>query len=186
VRRLSCLLLFFASFPASALTLRPLNIDQLTDKARRIVVGTVVSVDEQKGAIVAKLRVQETYKGDSAKEVSIRQFALMGPGKKLRTPYGLPTFRKGERVLVFLPNAGDSGFQSPVGLGQGVFHLVSEKADSPALNEYQNRTLFHGTLSTKTNGTIKRLSIKSSTGKPSSVTLSQLKELIRERTTNAK
>lgn len=40
---------------------------------------------------------------------------------------GLPTFREGEQVLVFLTSEGSGGFRMPVGLAQGKWRLLTDR-----------------------------------------------------------
>ncbi|MCC5877072.1 MAG: hypothetical protein JJU11_12705 [Candidatus Sumerlaeia bacterium] len=57
----------------------------------------------------------------------------------------MPTFKPGERVLIFLPpKAEDSPFQAPLGLGQGTYRIEQnpETKSDVATNGFANMTLF--------------------------------------------
>ncbi len=55
---------------------------------------------------------------------------------------GLPVFRKGEEVVLFLYGESRSGLTSPVGFGQGKFVVGRDKEGrSMAVNAFGNRSL---------------------------------------------
>ena len=62
---------------------------------------------------------------------------------------GVPSFRPGEEVIVFLYPESSAGLTSPVGLGQGKFTVRRDKHGARfAFNDMGNRGLFRG-LSTQ-------------------------------------
>lgn len=114
--------------PAASRDAIPLGFDELVDRAARIVHGTVRSVDPGRDAegIPATwitLDVGETLKGPVATTLTYKQVGVPEPlpdGTLLRLP-GLPRYRVGDEVVVFLHGESRRGFTSPVGLGQGLF-----------------------------------------------------------------
>ena len=114
--------------PAASRDAIPLGFDELVDRAARIVYGTVRSVDPGRDAegIPATwitLDVGETLKGPVATTLTYKQVGVPEPlpdGTLLRLP-GLPRYRVGDEVVVFLHGESRRGFTSPVGLGQGFF-----------------------------------------------------------------
>jgi len=114
--------------PAASRDAIPLGFDELVDRAARIVHGTVRSVDPGRDAegIPATwitLDVGETLKGPVATTLTYKQVGVPEPlpdGTLLRLP-GLPRYRVGDEVVVFLHGESRRGFTSPVGLGQGFF-----------------------------------------------------------------
>lgn len=119
---------------------RPVNLEEMTDRAGRIVQGDCTAVeivhDPELGVDVARvsLRVERSLKGEAAETLTFRM---------LTEATGLPRFVEGERVILFLYGETESGLTSPVGLGQGKFTIVEDKQGGEvALNGFGNRMLF--------------------------------------------
>jgi len=118
--------------PAMARDAIPLGFDDLVDRAARIVHGTVRSVDPGRDvdgipATWITLDVDETLKGPAEATLVYKQVGVPEPlpdGTLLRLP-GLPRYRVGDEVVVFLHGTSRRGFTSPVGLGQGLFRAES-------------------------------------------------------------
>ncbi len=183
------LLLWFLLVPSAWASFgRPINIEQLTVHSERIVVGTVLSNSEDysgaKGipAIVTRVKVEEMFKGSASGEVSFRQAARKGPRGKLEPLfYDLPRFTPGERVVVFLPAASDSGFASPFALGQGVFRFRnSAKGDGAVIaNESGNRSLSKDLGNTRVLSRMRTMGLEGTGANPGALNLGQLRELVR-------
>ena len=114
--------------PAASRDAISLGFDQLVEGAARIVHGTVRSVDPGRDAdgipaTWVTLDVDETLKGPVEARLTYKQVGVPEPlpdGTLLRLP-GLPRYRVGDEVVVFLHGTSRRGFTSPVGLGQGLF-----------------------------------------------------------------
>lgn len=124
----------------SASRVRPVNLEEMTDRAGRIVQGDCTAVeivhDPELGADVSRvtLRVERSLKGDAGETLTFHMLA---------EATGLPRFVPGERVILFLYGESESGLTSPVGLGQGKFTIVEDKQGGEvALNGLGNDTLF--------------------------------------------
>jgi len=114
--------------PAWPMDALPLGFDELVDRAARIIHGTVRDVTSGRDAegIPASwitLDVAECLKGEAGRSLTIKQLGVHEPladGTLLRLP-GIPRYRAGDEIVVFLHEPSGRGFTSPVGLGQGVY-----------------------------------------------------------------
>lgn len=131
--------------PVSATKIRPLNLEQMVDRAERIFEGRCVEThdefDPRLGASlqVATFRIDRRLKGDLGRTITLRFY---GAASGRRIP-GVPRFRDGEELILFL--AGDSrlGLTSPVGLAQGKFVVGTDKKGRRiASNGFGNGQLF--------------------------------------------
>jgi hypothetical protein len=135
-----------ANAQRSAHTL-PRGIDQLTTEADLIVRGAVLSAKvephpELKNlkTVLISLRVDETWKGTAAKTLEFRQYIW-----DIRDELDAARYRKGEALLLFLGPTSQYGLRSPVGLEQGRFQLLRDKAGQiVAVNGRHNAGLFDG------------------------------------------
>ena len=106
----------------------PLGFDDLVDRAARIIHGTVREVRSGRDAdgIPASwitFDVAECLKGQAGRSLTIKQIGVQEPladGTLLRLP-GIPRYRAGDEIVVFLHEPSGRGFTSPVGLGQGLY-----------------------------------------------------------------
>jgi hypothetical protein len=137
--------IFFSD--VQALKVRPLNLEQLTERAGRIFSGRCVEVrvthDSDFGHPVTEVtfRVERTVKGQAGETLTVKLFGdRINPGRGI---VDLPGFRRGEHVVLFLYPDSSLGLTSAVGLGQGKFRVFEDKQGrSVASNPYGNKTLF--------------------------------------------
>src|SRR5436305_1001857 len=126
--RLTMLLLAaLVAFDARAYSVLPLDLDQLVANAEQVVHVRCVAVaavpDATVGvATVTSFVVFDRVKGKAAPDLQVRQAGGELDGRVIRYP--VPTFRVGEEYVLFMPGASSAGLASPVGLAQGVFHVV--------------------------------------------------------------
>jgi hypothetical protein len=130
------LLLAGLTVPASATQQRLFSLAEMTAAAERILVGRVTSVRVSSPPAMAgetvtqiTLRVSESWKGPSRPTHTFIQFGdASRQGHPVRRPdgrwvierfEGLPTYRVGEEVLLFLRRPSDLGLTSPVGFTAG-------------------------------------------------------------------
>lgn len=132
---------------ARATTVRPLNIEELTEKAGRIVSGQVVAIDVSTDPALdlpvarVTLAVQRTLKGSGGSTLAFRMLAPSEAATTLGVR-GLPSFDVGEEVVLFLYPESRTGLTSPVGLTQGKFVKVTDKQGRTlAVNGFANRSL---------------------------------------------
>lgn len=142
---LTALLTISASHLAAS-QVRSLNLEQLTQKAGRIVSGRCsdvsFSTDPELGIQVTTvtLDVQETLKGAPQ---GVLTFRMAGGGGGAVADAGVPTFKSGEVVLLFLYPESRAGLTSPVGFGQGKFLSHRDKQGRIIfLNGHGNTGLF--------------------------------------------
>jgi hypothetical protein len=123
--------------PARATMVVPVSLARVTDLAARIVQATVLEVrsgrdDAGLPATWITLAVTRTLKGPHSDRITIKQIGVAAPlpdGTITRIA-GMPQYRAGEEVVLFLHGDSRRGFTSPVGLGQGTYR-VSRGAAGP-------------------------------------------------------
>jgi hypothetical protein len=140
--------------PARATSYVMVSDEALVDASPLAVVGRIVSVDkaavQHGGAAVAteyRVAVEEQLKGQApAKTLSVRVpggLAANGLGLKI---YGAPTFRKGERALLFLQPDRQGGYRL-VHFLLGAFHEVPAGARSLAVRNLKEASEMRVTAS---------------------------------------
>lgn len=113
--------------PAAASTFLALTTDELTAQADAVVRGTVVAVrsfwNEEHTAILteADLEIESALLGDTWGTVTLRTFGGK-VGRYVIQAHGFPTFRRGERLLVFLEPEQD-GARRVLGYQQGEYRI---------------------------------------------------------------
>ncbi len=152
--------------PAGAAMILKMNLAQLTDRADAIFRGEVMSAEPGKISIgggtlptvTYRLRVDEAFKGEfeakenASPEVEITMLgtlkATARSGSQARVSSSLPEVPKlnvGESYVLFTTAPGASGLRSPVGMGQGSFHIYAGTNKTElAVNELNNLGLFDG------------------------------------------
>jgi hypothetical protein len=127
-----------------ALTL-PRGLDQLTEEAKVIVHGSVISAriephPQLKNLMTAvvTMRVIDSYKGNPPKTLVFRQYLW-----DLRAQLGAAEYGKGQELLLLLGPVSEYGLTSPVGLEQGRFKISrDQKGQATAVNGRGNLGLF--------------------------------------------
>ncbi|HJQ99493.1 MAG TPA: hypothetical protein VJ826_14355 [Candidatus Polarisedimenticolaceae bacterium] len=127
----------------------PANLAKLVHDASVIVSGTVSSVRTartgQLNHVEITLDVARDIRGNVGRTFTFRQIGLAAPeGRGQGRTYiggvpGLPQYREGEQVLLFLGPESHAGFRTTVGLGQGKFDYAAGNVQ----NETANRGLFN-------------------------------------------
>jgi len=128
----------------------PRNLDQLTSNAENIIQCTVVGARVEPHpqfknlqTVVITIRVKQTLKGQvkSGETLTFRQFIWDIRDRRDAAGY----MQMGE-LLLFLNKDNVNGLTSPVGLGQGRFHIILDKSGvQTAVNESNNISLFRNT-----------------------------------------
>ncbi len=133
---------FVCASTANATLVKSLNIKQLTGLAHQIVRAKVVNKQieadpYESGALVCyyTLAVEETLKAPLAgpsDEIIIKQLAdgtTTQNGLAVRQQYNFPQYEVGKTYVFFLPQAhSKTGLSAPIGLAQGVFEIVADRA----------------------------------------------------------
>ena len=144
-------LLALTTGPAGATTVLKQDLIDLISLSELILVGDVTNVTDgfQGGAPYTEItmNVSQSIKGNILGTYTFRQFGLTAPREMPdgRTslgvsPDGWPRFLSGEKVIVFLYQAGSAtGFRTTVGLFQGKFDIK----DGNVSNGIQNQGLFN-------------------------------------------
>ncbi|HVO88656.1 MAG TPA: hypothetical protein VMV45_08945 [Casimicrobiaceae bacterium] len=127
MRLLVLLLAAFLAFGAHAHSVLPLDLDTLVDRSDQIVyvrcLGNQAVPDATLGvATLTTFVVFDRAKGLPGSTLTLRQAG--GELNGLAVRYPVPSFRVGEEYVLFVPPVSRLGFASPVGLAQGVFHVV--------------------------------------------------------------
>ncbi len=126
------------------------SLDQLTRESDTIVHASVVSArvepHPQLGnlmTVVVDLRVMDTLKGSTARTLEFRQYIW-----DIRDQYDAAGYRKGDEMVLMLGPTSQYGLRSPVGLEQGRFRVVTDRAGKKtAENGRGNVGLFASTES---------------------------------------
>lgn len=159
-------LLTLCASPTPASTIRQLNLEDLARRADRIFSGRVLEVRVERdpalrqvvtrttlavtrgarGNLPGRLTITTLGGQDAGSSGPGEEPAGAGPGGQRRPSIsGMPSFRKGEEVVLFLYADSRSGLTSPVGFGQGKFSVVPDKNGRRlAINGFGNRNLFRG------------------------------------------
>ena len=118
-----------ARAPATMVT--RMALDGVTREAARIVHATVVAVRsgrDQSGlpATWVTLDVVRALKGPRTRQITVKQYGTATPladGTVTRVA-GLPSYKVGEELVLFLRGESHLGFTSPVGFGQGKYRVA--------------------------------------------------------------
>ena len=132
---------------AHATQVRPINIEEMTERAATIFAGRCLNVrvehDPKLGRDVtaATFRVERSIKGTAGTTITVR----MPWASMVAIPSGVPSFARGDEVVLFLYGESATGMRAPVGLGQGRFRILTYKhGRRMAMNDVGNRNLMHG------------------------------------------
>lgn len=131
-----------------ATQVRPLTLEQLSQRAATIFSGRCTGVrvesDPNVGWVtLATFEVERAVKGRVGRTATLR---LLGGRSDLEPRAaevpGMPRFRRGDEVVLFLYGTSAIGLTSPVGLGQGKFDVVRDKRGRKiAVNAFGNERL---------------------------------------------
>ena len=135
--------------PSHAMNTKPMNLSDLVRESNQIVVGHVVAVNQGVGAnhlpyTDVEVKVSESILGAGATTITFRQFGLQSPlpaadGRKyVGLVAGMPQYKAGEQVVLFLGKTSSIGYRTTIGLGQGKFALRGGNLE----NEVNNTGLF--------------------------------------------
>lgn len=138
---------------AYATKVKSVNLEQMVQGADRIFIGTCVAVED--GTVPGTeipittytFSVSERIKGVMGGTLTVRQFGVREPriqGDQAlvqRIP-GMPVYRVGQEVVLFLVSDSSLGLTSPVGLFQGAFTVEEREGKKVLQNGNQNLGLF--------------------------------------------
>ena len=121
------LFLAFIAIDASATSVVPLDLDQITASAQHIVhvrcTGNEAQPDPAVGIVtVTTFVVLDRAKGAASPTFTVRQAG--GELNGLAINYHVPKFAAGSEYVLFMPASSRLGLASPVGLSQGAFEVV--------------------------------------------------------------
>jgi len=148
----ACGVVLLALAPALASQVRPLNLEEMTARADRILSARCTGVKLRRDRDLDQTVTEVTFtahravKGGARGAFTIR---LFGDGDAASPREGsnraASLFRPGEEVVLFLYPDSSAGLTSPVGLGQGKFLVArSAKGDEVASNGFADGRLFRG------------------------------------------
>ena len=140
----SLILHLLIASPASATSLLPLTLEQLSTRADLIFHGRVIedttARDKHSGQIATftTFEIIELIKGKAADRHTIKQIGghLKETGTTLRIQ-GVPRYIVGETYVIFLPQQSRLGFSSPLGLYQGSFTVRTIDGEAVVSNGRQ-------------------------------------------------
>jgi hypothetical protein len=140
---------------AQATKLKLVNLEKIAYGAARIFSGTCLRVEDitlsesEAPATRYTFRVEDRIKGNVAETVVLTQIGVREPrvdqgrAHVFRIP-GMPVYREGERVMLFLIAESPAGLSSPVGLSQGAFRISERQGKMTVRNEWNNAGLWAG------------------------------------------
>ena len=149
---LACIAPLLVATSAFATKVRPVNLEQMTERAATVFAGrcvnTISTIDPQLGGEITSVtfEVDRVLKGDVDSTFTLRMLgSAKDSGKASHRIVGLPSFRPGDEVVLFLYGESDLGLSSPVGLGQGRFAVITDKMGNRiAVNDLSNKNLMRG------------------------------------------
>ena len=124
---------------------RPVNLAYLSQRADVIIQGQIKSVKHEPlpgypniPTVEVTLYVERSLRGLPGKTYTFREVQL-----GVRPAQGKKAYRAGQRLLLFLPSPSQYGLSSPIGIGQGRFHIANDSAGNARVaNEHGNAGLF--------------------------------------------
>jgi len=144
-------MVFAFAAPIHATQVRPMNLEQITDRAATIFAGVCTNVRVERDPDAGWVRVATFDVARSAKGRVGRTATIRFPGgqrdlePRSTEIVGMPGFRRGDEVVLFLYGTSAIGLTSPVGLGQGQFDVVRDKQGNKlAINAFGNERLLDG------------------------------------------
>lgn len=140
---------FLNALPAFAQRSKPMNIEDLVKKSEVIIHGIVEKVesgkDAQSGLLVTyiTINVYENFQGAQSSKYTFKQYGGKADGH-LYFPAGSPRFTENEEVVLMLYPQSQKGMQSPVGMEQGKFSVVTDTRSGKKFvkNKTPNPNLF--------------------------------------------
>jgi hypothetical protein len=141
---LTCLL--SASPLPAQFAVRPVNLAYLSQRAGVIIQGVVTSVKSEPlpgypniPTVEVTLSIERSLRGQPGRTYTFREVYL-----GLKPHEGKQAYRTGQRLFLFLLSPSQYGLSSPIGIGQGRFHIASDLTGNAKLaNEQWNAGLFN-------------------------------------------
>ncbi len=116
--------------PVTAARVRQLGLAEMAARADRLFLGRCIDRNvSSHPSLGIELTTYTFAVTDPIKGVAHGRVTVRIPGSP-ESPYleGLPVFRKGEEALLFLYPESEAGFSSSLGLDQGRFRILTDKA----------------------------------------------------------
>jgi hypothetical protein len=137
-------MLSIGSLPAEFMA-QPVNLAYLSQRADVIVQGRVTKAVQEPmpgypniPTVAVTISVDTSLRGTAAKTYTFREMLF---GLKPRT--GKRAYNVGQKLFLFLPSPSQYGLSSPVGIGQGRFHIGKDAGGKmTVMNEHSNAGLF--------------------------------------------
>jgi len=146
-----CLLLLLTGIRVEASQVRPVNLEEMTDRAatvfagRCVVLTTTVDPDIGRTVTEATFDVSRAVKGNPGQTITVRFLGAQSSGVSPSAIAGPPPFRPDEEVILFLYGESALGFRSTVGFGQGKFSVSAKDPASPARGQAAGMVPFNPT-----------------------------------------
>jgi hypothetical protein len=116
--------------PVAAVIAQRMSLNEVTHEAARIVYATVSTVRAGRDAsglpaTWITLTVARTLKGPATSSLTIKQYGVAAPlpDGTITRMAGVPHYRAGDEVILFLRGESGRGFTSPVGFLQGAYRV---------------------------------------------------------------
>ena len=178
-------LALLSAMPAQAASVRPLTLDNVIDGAAIAFQGRCLEsrseVDAATGLVVTltTFEVEDRLKGEVGERHVIKQLGGQ-VGNLVRRVDGIPTFKPGERYVVFLYGVSAAGFSSPVGLSQGRFEVRAGEGGLQVANGLDFRHMLWPIAPAALPGAV-REKLAGPKGRVENLELESFKRLVRDR-----
>ena len=140
--------LIFVLFPctiSAQFISQPVNLAYLSQRADVIVQGRVAKVLHESlpgypniRTVAVTINVENSLRGAAGKTYTFREIYL-----GLERDYGKQAYGVGQRLFLFLPSPSQYGLSTPIGIGQGRFHISDgSRGSATIVNEMGNAGLF--------------------------------------------
>ena len=141
--------LLLSANSASGTSVRLVNLSEMVRLADRVFLGKCLSVEEQSEPSLSLpvveyvFEVRHGIKGVQTGEKVVFRQVQSGQTGAAGIP-GVPSYRMGQEILLFLHPDSRLGLTSPVGLAQGVFRLeTAREGEIGVLNGLENSNLMY-------------------------------------------
>lgn len=177
----------FLSHTAFATTVRILGLDEMVRISERVFLGKCLKaeelVDSRSGHSVREYHflVTDAIKGvENGETVVFRQIRSVGQGA-IPLP-GIPHYRKGQEILLFLHGDSKLGLTSPVGMSQGTLYREKmENGESGFMNPLRNQNFAQMAVETQVmqqSGMSAQEASRLSSGRP--IPLREIKSMVQK------
>jgi hypothetical protein len=189
---LACLFGLLVSLPVRAVSVLPLNLDEIVADAAIVFQGKCIANRTEREAntnfvvTYTTFEVHDVLKGQVGATHVIKQIGGHLPGETMSFhAEGVPSFAIGENYVVFLAGVSSAGFSSPIGLDQGKFNVISGPAGLQVTNGRDFKEMTAG-IPAQHVPQAAMMTLQQAPGPVRHLDLDDFKQLVRQRAAGAK